>query len=64
MSTRHFPRFRQILLISMTLPLMASCVMKRTVTQHGAVVSGGFIVERPLKAMHDLETTGPDEDDD
>jgi hypothetical protein len=48
----------------MTLPLMASCVMKRTVTQHGAVVSGGYIVERPLKAMHDLETTGPDEDDD
>ena len=48
----------------MTLPLMASCVMKRTVSQHGAVVSGGYIVERPLKAMHDLETTGPDEDDD
>jgi hypothetical protein len=64
MFTRHFPLLRQILLISMTLPLMASCVMKRTVTQHGAVVSGGYIVERPLKAMHDLETTGPDEDDD
>jgi hypothetical protein len=60
----HYPLFRQVLLISMTLPLMASCVMKRTVTQHGAVVSGGYIVERPLKAMHDLETTGPDEDDD
>ena len=40
------------------------CVMKRTVTQDGAVVSQGYVVERPLETMHNLETTGPDEDDD
>ena len=36
--------------------------MKRTVTQDGAVVSQGYVVERPLETIHNLETTGPDED--
>jgi hypothetical protein len=38
--------------------------MKRTVTHGGAVVSQGYVVERPLETIHNLETTGPDEDDD
>jgi len=55
---------RLLLAAILTTPVVSSCVMKRTVTQHGAVVSGGYVVERPLKVLHDLETTGPDEDDD
>jgi cytochrome c biogenesis protein ResB len=43
---------------------LSGCVMKRTVTHDGAVVSQGYVVERPLETLHNLETTGPDEDDD
>jgi hypothetical protein len=59
------PLLRRLLLATLlTTPAVSSCVMKRTVTEHGAVVSGGYVVERPLKVLHELETTGPDEDDD
>lgn len=53
-----------ILLGCLAGPGLSSCVMKRTVSRGGAVVSQGYVVERPLETMHKLETTGPDEDND
>jgi hypothetical protein len=50
--------------LAAALAATSGCVMKRTVTQGGAVVSQGYVVERPLETLHNLETTGPDEDDD
>ena len=60
---RH-PLLRLPLLGPLAAASLSGCVMKRTVTQDGAVVSQGYVVERPLETLHALETTGPDEDDD
>jgi hypothetical protein len=57
------PLLTLALLAGLAAATLPACVMKRTVSQGGAVVSQGYVVERPLETLHALETTGPDEDD-
>jgi len=57
------PLLTLALLAGLAATTLPGCVMKRTVTRGGAVVSHGYVVERPLETLHALETTGPDEDD-
>lgn len=64
MIPRRHPLLPLALLSCLAAPGFGSCVMKRTVTRDGGVVAQGYVVERPLETLHNLETTGPDEDND